>query len=79
MSMLSEALTSSMVAGLDPMNAVTRQFATQMVAQQQVDLVKAKKDAIVEIDAALAKARDTGAEPATIGALEKLQAQLAAS
>lgn len=71
-----EAITQSMISGLDPMNGVVRQYAQQTLETQTVDLVERKAEAISRMETMVAEAKTRQAPPSVINAYEKLLAKL---
>ena len=71
-----EALTASMVQGLDPMNSIMRRFAEQNVAGIEVQHIEQKAESISKIERLLSEAKDRDADSSVIGSYQKLLAQL---
>jgi hypothetical protein len=71
-----EAITQSMVAGLDPMNGVIRQYASQTMESNETNVIAAKADSITKIEQLLTQAKDRGADATVIAAYQKLLGRL---
>jgi hypothetical protein len=65
-----------MSAQLDPMNAITRQYADQMVKASAVQLEDSKSETIVKISKLLTDAVANQAPAAVIGSYERSLAKL---
>lgn len=76
MSAFSEAITQSMIQGLDPMNSITRDMATGMIKKMQDEHVSAKATLIESIGAKLQQAKDQGQDGRVIDAYDKLLQQV---
>lgn len=71
-----EALTAQMVAGLDPMNMISRKFMEQNIAASEAQLIESKADSIAKIEKLLSDAKDRDADSSITGAYQKLLAKL---
>lgn len=69
---IADALTQSIVAGMDPMNGLVRQMAGQQFAQADLALDQAKLDMVETIAGKLAKAKESNADEAVIGTYQRL-------
>jgi hypothetical protein len=73
-----EAITQSMIAGLDPMNGVIRQYAQQTIATQDLSLKDQKLELIEKIEQRLHAATERKAPPSVLSTYEKMLSDLTA-
>ena len=71
-----EAITQSMISGLDPMNGVIRQYAQQQTETQALSLEAQKADLIEKIEQKLSAAQSRNADSSIVGAYQKMLARL---
>lgn len=75
MSQFTDAITQSMISGLDPMNGVIRQFATQQVSTADIQLDDLRLEMMSKIENRLATAVENKAPASVIHAYEKMLAK----
>lgn len=76
MSSFADAITQSMITGLDPMNNVVRDYAKQTIETQQLQLIEQKADSISKIERLLADAQSRNADTSIVTSYQKLLAKL---
>lgn len=67
-----EAITQSMISGLDPMNGVIRQYAQQQVAQSDLVLDQSRLEMMQKLQHLIDKAKDDNSDAAVIHAYQKM-------
>jgi ribosomal protein L17 len=72
MSAFADAISASMVAGLDPMNGMVKDYASAVVTKVKVETTSNKLEAISEIAAKLQLAKDNSADGRVVQAYSDL-------
>ena len=67
-----EAITQSMIAGLDPMNGVVKQYAGQQVERAAVELVNDKLVLMQKLQQLIDNAKDAGSDGNVIAAYQRM-------
>lgn len=67
-----EAITQSMIAGLDPMNGVIKQYAAQQVARADLDLDKDKLVTMQQLQKLIDEGKANGTDGNVLDAYQRM-------
>ena len=67
-----EALTQSLISGLDPMNAVVKQFAGQQISRADLELDEAKLVTMQRLQKLIDEAKANGSDGNVIDAYQRM-------
>jgi hypothetical protein len=74
-----DAITQSMIAGLDPMNGVVKQYANQQVARADLDLDQERIKTMQLLEQLIAKAKDNDNDGVVVEAYRRMLNKYAAA